>query len=85
MATLIAKLIQSHAYLVLYFYPLLQHFIIFRYNNGILIKPIETMAMQTALGIGQTPFALLRPHNGIPVLVRVLLADNEQVTFIISF
>lgn len=35
--------------------------------------------MQHALSINETPFALLRPLNGIPVLVRVLPAGDKQV------
>lgn len=35
--------------------------------------------MQHALATNQTPFALLRPLNGIPVLVRVLAAGDKQM------
>jgi hypothetical protein len=36
--------------------------------------------MQTAKQAGQTPFALLKPAKGIPVLVKVMAApDNKQV------
>uniref|UniRef100_A0A1Y1NP64 Uncharacterized protein n=2 Tax=Photinus pyralis TaxID=7054 RepID=A0A1Y1NP64_PHOPY len=35
--------------------------------------------MQHALATDQTPFALLRPLNGIPVLVRVLAAGDKQM------
>lgn len=50
-----------------------------RYTNGVLVDPINTAAMQHALATNQTPFALLRPLNGIPVLVRVLAAGDKQV------
>lgn len=48
-------------------------------SNGVLVEPIKTAAMQHALASGQTPFALLRPLNGIPVLVRVLAAGDKQM------
>lgn len=65
------------------FYSLL----IFRYTNGVIVDPINTIAMQHALATNQTPFALLRPLNGIPVLVRVLAAGSKQVMhlFLILF
>lgn len=47
--------------------------------NAILVDPIKTEAMRTALETNQTPFALLRPLSGIPVLVRVLPAGNKQM------
>lgn len=50
-----------------------------RYTNGVLVEPINTDAMKMAMRTGQTPFALLRPLNGIPVLVRVLPAGDKQV------
>lgn len=50
-----------------------------RYTNGVIVEPINTIAMQHALATNQTPFALLRPLNGIPVLVRVLAAGEKQV------
>jgi hypothetical protein len=38
--------------------------------------------MQTAKQAGQTPFALLKPAKGIPVLVKVMAApDNKQVLY----
>lgn len=52
----------------------------FRYTNGVIVDPINTAAMQHALLTNQTPFALLRPINGIPVLVRVLPAGDKQVS-----
>ncbi|KAB0798110.1 hypothetical protein PPYR_09103 [Photinus pyralis] len=48
-------------------------------SNGVLVEPIKTAAMQHALATDQTPFALLRPLNGIPVLVRVLAAGDKQM------
>ncbi|XP_049815421.1 zinc finger protein 358-like [Schistocerca nitens] len=39
--------------------------------GGVLIDPIRTRAMQVAEREGQTPFALLKPARGIPVLVKV--------------
>ncbi|GJQ83402.1 hypothetical protein Trydic_g14184 [Trypoxylus dichotomus] len=50
-----------------------------RYTNGVEVDPINTTAMQHALATNQTPFALLRPLNGIPVLVRVLAAGDKQM------
>ncbi|KAF2902880.1 hypothetical protein ILUMI_03308 [Ignelater luminosus] len=50
-----------------------------KYTNGVLVDPINTAAMQHALATNQTPFALLRPLNGIPVLVRVLSAGDKQM------
>ncbi|KAK5638728.1 hypothetical protein RI129_013023 [Pyrocoelia pectoralis] len=50
-----------------------------RCPNGVLVEPINTAAMQHALATEQTPFALLRPLNGIPVLVRVLAAGDKQM------
>lgn len=35
--------------------------------------------MQHAIATNQIPFALLRPLNGIPVLVRILAAGEKQV------
>ncbi|KAF5287341.1 hypothetical protein FQA39_LY15944 [Lamprigera yunnana] len=50
-----------------------------KYTNGVLVEPINTAAMQHALATNQTPFALLRPLNNIPVLVRVLAAGEKQM------
>lgn len=50
-----------------------------KYPNGVLVEPIKTDAMKMAIETKQTPFALLRPLNGIPVLVRVLAAGDKQV------
>ncbi|XP_059489783.1 zinc finger and BTB domain-containing protein 49-like isoform X2 [Neocloeon triangulifer] len=41
-------------------------------NAGVLIEPIQTKAMKLARLNGQTPFALLKPAKGIPVLVKVV-------------
>lgn len=43
-----------------------------------MIDPIETKAMQSARQSGQTPFALLKPARGIPVLVKVMAAPNNK-------
>lgn len=51
-----------------------------KYPNGVLVEPIRTDAMRLAIETKQTPFALLRPLNGIPVLVRVLAAGDKQVS-----
>ncbi|XP_046388306.1 zinc finger protein 628-like [Ischnura elegans] len=47
-------------------------------SAGVLIDPIETKAMGTARQNGQTPFALLKPAKGIPVLVKVMPAPNNK-------
>ncbi|CAH2003583.1 unnamed protein product [Acanthoscelides obtectus] len=47
--------------------------------NAIIVDPIKTDAMRLALASNQTPFALLRPVTGIPVLVRVLPAGEKQM------
>ncbi|KAG8225076.1 hypothetical protein J437_LFUL000055, partial [Ladona fulva] len=47
-------------------------------SAGVLIDPIETKAMGTARANGQTPFALLKPAKGIPVLVKVMPAPNNK-------
>lgn len=57
----------------------------FRYTNGVIVDPINTAAMQLALATNQTPFALLRPLNGIPVLVRVLPAGDKQVSMFVLY
>ncbi|XP_019870665.1 protein suppressor of hairy wing-like isoform X2 [Aethina tumida] len=48
------------------------------YDNAIIVDAIKTEAMQLALQTNQTPFALLRPINGIPVLVRVMAISEEK-------
>lgn len=47
--------------------------------NAIIVDPIKTEAMRLALESNQTPFALLRPLSGIPVLVRVMPAGGKQM------
>jgi hypothetical protein len=37
--------------------------------------------MQIAKQAGQTPFALLKPAKGIPVLVKVMAAPDEKQVF----
>ncbi|KAG5869474.1 hypothetical protein JTB14_024769 [Gonioctena quinquepunctata] len=49
------------------------------YMNAIVVDPIRTEAMRLAIESNQTPFALLRPLSGIPVLVRVLPAGDKQM------
>ncbi|XP_044766709.1 protein suppressor of hairy wing-like isoform X2 [Coccinella septempunctata] len=50
-----------------------------KYSNAIIVDPIKTDAMRLAMQSNQTPFALLRPLTGIPVLVRVLPAGDKQM------
>ncbi|KAK9891867.1 hypothetical protein WA026_017354 [Henosepilachna vigintioctopunctata] len=50
-----------------------------KYSNAIIVDPIKTDAMRLAMESNQTPFALLRPLTGIPVLVRVLPAGEKQM------
>ncbi|XP_045463331.1 zinc finger protein Aiolos-like isoform X3 [Harmonia axyridis] len=50
-----------------------------KYSNAIIVDPIRTDAMRLAMQSNQTPFALLRPLTGIPVLVRVLPAGDKQM------
>lgn len=50
-----------------------------KFPNGVLVDPITTDAMKLAITTNQTPFALLRPLDGIPVLVRVLNAGEKQM------
>ncbi|XP_050301579.1 zinc finger protein 599-like [Anthonomus grandis grandis] len=47
--------------------------------NAIIVEPIKTEAMKKAMLTGDTPFALLRPLSGVPVLVRVLPAGPKQL------
>ncbi|XP_074028631.1 uncharacterized protein isoform X2 [Leptinotarsa decemlineata] len=49
------------------------------YSNAIVVDTIKTEAMRLAIESNQTPFALLRPLAGIPVLVRVLPAGDKQM------
>ncbi|KAG6440372.1 uncharacterized protein LOC115445749 isoform X3 [Manduca sexta] len=41
-------------------------------GNGVIVDPIKTYHMGVALATKQTPFALLKPDNGAPVLVKVI-------------
>lgn len=52
--------------------------LIFQMKNGILIEPIDTKAMHQALAAGRTPFALLKPSKGVPVLVKVQFAPGSK-------
>ncbi|XP_071537644.1 uncharacterized protein [Panulirus ornatus] len=47
-------------------------------KNGILIEPIDTKAMHRALAAGRTPFALLKPSKGVPVVVKVQFALGSK-------
>ncbi|GLG98856.1 Transcriptional activator cubitus interruptus [Gryllus bimaculatus] len=47
-------------------------------SAGVIIDPINTRAMTAARRGGQTPFALLKPARGIPVLVKVMAAANNK-------
>ncbi|XP_075982283.1 uncharacterized protein LOC142980660 [Anticarsia gemmatalis] len=41
-------------------------------SSGVVVDPIKTYHMGVALATRQTPFALLKPDNGAPVLVKVV-------------
>ncbi|XP_073954332.1 uncharacterized protein [Choristoneura fumiferana] len=41
-------------------------------SNGVIVDPIKTYHMGVALATRQTPFALLKPDNSTPVLVKVI-------------
>ncbi|XP_053616247.1 zinc finger protein GLI1-like [Plodia interpunctella] len=41
-------------------------------GSGVIVDPIKTYHMGVALATKQTPFALLKPDNGTPVLVKVI-------------
>ncbi|XP_063831732.1 uncharacterized protein LOC135080941 [Ostrinia nubilalis] len=41
-------------------------------GSGVIVDPIKTYHMGIALATRQTPFALLKPNNGTPVLVKVI-------------
>ncbi|XP_060806474.1 zinc finger protein with KRAB and SCAN domains 7-like [Amyelois transitella] len=41
-------------------------------GSGVVVDPIKTYHMGVALATKQTPFALLKPDNGTPVLVKVI-------------
>ncbi|KAK8725249.1 hypothetical protein OTU49_010775 [Cherax quadricarinatus] len=47
-------------------------------KSGILIEPIDTNAMHRALAAGRTPFALLKPSKGVPVVVKVQFALGNK-------
>nr|CAD7423015.1 unnamed protein product [Timema monikensis] len=47
-------------------------------TSGVIIDPITTKAMKSARQTNQTPFALLKPAKGIPVLVKVMPAPNNK-------
>nr|CAD7460051.1 unnamed protein product [Timema tahoe] len=47
-------------------------------SSGVIIDPITTKAMKSARQTNQTPFALLKPAKGIPVLVKVMPAPNNK-------
>ncbi|KAJ0172638.1 hypothetical protein K1T71_011777 [Dendrolimus kikuchii] len=51
-------------------------------SNGVVVDPIKTYHMGVALAMKQTPFALLKPEKGNPVLVKVvdtMLPGGKQV------
>lgn len=51
-------------------------------NGGVIVDPIKTYHMGVALATKQTPFALLKPENCDPVLVKVVdmkLPGGKQV------
>ena len=47
-------------------------------SAGVCIEPIQTKAMKLARSLGQTPFALLKPARGMPVLVKVVDLPNKS-------
>lgn len=54
------------------------------WSNGVIVDPIKTYHMEVALATKQTPFALLKPDKGGPVLVKVVdtsLPGGKQVTY----
>ncbi|GLV37161.1 earmuff [Carabus blaptoides fortunei] len=50
-----------------------------KYDGGILVDPINTDAMKIALQTNQTPFVLLKPLNGVPVIVRVIEIEDKHL------
>lgn len=55
------------------------------WGSGVIVDPIKTYHMGVALATKQTPFALLKPDNGAPVLVKVVdtaLPGGKQVNWI---
>ncbi|XP_056629812.1 zinc finger protein 143-like [Diorhabda sublineata] len=49
------------------------------HNDGIVIEPIETVAMRRAIESNRIPYALLHPAKGEPVLVKILPAGDKQI------
>ncbi|XP_057670682.1 zinc finger protein 143-like isoform X3 [Diorhabda carinulata] len=49
------------------------------HKDGIVIEPIETVAMRRAIESNRIPYALLHPAKGEPVLVKVLPAGDKQI------
>lgn len=57
-------------------------------SSGVIVDPIKTYHMGVALATRQTPFALLKPDNGTPVLVKVVdtkLPGGKQVNNVYTF
>lgn len=55
------------------------------WGSGVIVDPIKTYHMGVALATKQTPFALLKPDNGAPVLVKVVdtsLPGGKQVSVV---
>lgn len=55
-------------------------------TNGVIVDSIKTYHMGVAMAMKQTPFALLKPDNGNPVLVKVvdtMLPGGKQVNTIL--
>lgn len=50
-----------------------------KYDDGIIVDPINTDAMRIALQTNQTPFVLLKPLNGVPVIVRVVEIEDKHL------
>lgn len=51
-----------------------------------MIEPIDTKAMHRALAAGRTPFALLKPSKGVPVVVKVQFAlGSKHVSYAFPF
>lgn len=50
--------------------------------SGVIVDAIKTYHMEVAIATKQTPFALLKPDDGAPVLVKVVdtsLPGGKQV------
>lgn len=57
-------------------------------GSGVIVDPIKTYHMGIALATRQTPFALLKPNNGTPVLVKVIdtkLPGGKQASLLIYY